>query len=228
MNNYNLWYDLCRLRIRFTHNVQIMRIVNSLVFIFLSALLFTSCSVSRYIAPPFTDVTKIIELKPGQGVEEVSATLKVEPYDIVHSLDDGKMILIYNYRAKDRNMGLPTRSAQMIIHTEESQRGGETWYNLDYRELYVLFVDGKLKNVYSDNLLSDGQYFASYSDSLSINTGTSTDLGFVQGVYQQRIKSELRLDEDKRLKRRRNWFIVGIVGAGLLAINTITRIFNPN
>lgn len=200
-------------------------------FIILGA---TSCSVSKYVAPPFTDIDKILELQPGQTVKEVSETLKIKPYDVVYSHDKGKMILIYNYRVKDRKMPLPTRTAEQTMHSESAQRQGELWYNNNYRELYILFQDDKLKGIYGEEVLAVGAQVETMdayldgeggiADASGKKTSANEDLLFASSVYKERYdRKSAQLDEDKQAKQRRNMLLGGSAFTILLLIGIITR-----
>lgn len=181
----------------------------------------TSCATSKYDAPPFTDLDKILELKPGQTVKDVSETLKIKPYDVVYSHDKGKMVLIYNYRVKDRRMALPTKTAGQVVHSEAAQRQGDVWYNENYKELYLLFQNNELKSIYGEDVLSVGGQVETMEDHLS---GGKEDLEFASGVYQERYNRKItELSEDKEAKKRRNVLIGGSALIVLLLISIFTN-----
>jgi hypothetical protein len=170
-------------------------------------------------------VGKILRLEAGQSLDQVTQTLKLEPYDIVQSLNSGRMILIYNYRLQDRKMNLPTSTASTVIHTEESQRGGDIWYNLDYQELYLVFVDKKLSSVYSEKILFEGRSINSYDltssgDAAQVG-GPADDFQYAMSVYQQRQQTDRgSLTEDKEAKKKRRRIIIGGT-IGLLLLSSI-------
>ena len=187
-------------------------------FAFLISL--TSCAISKYSAPPFTDLDKILELKPDQTLKEVNDVLKIKPYDVVYSHDKGKMILIYNYRVKDRRMGLPTKTATQVMHSENAQRQGDVWYNINYRELFVLFQNGKIKSIYGEEALSGAgqiEMLEAYLNGNQNPNGTppreayrNEDLLFARNVYQERNnRKNTELSEDKAAKKRRNLLLGG-------------------
>lgn len=193
----------------------------------------TSCSLSKYVAPPFTDLEKILALKPGISEKEASDILKIKPYDIVYSHELGKKILIYNYRVKDRNMRLQTRAAERIIHSEDAQRQGEVWYNKQYRELFVLFENEKLKSIYGEEALSIALNLDLMENQLKKESGESVnktssandlDLRFVTAAYQNRNgKKYQELNEDNAAKNRQKLFLLGGGAAVLFIISLITR-----
>lgn len=100
-------------------------------------------SCSRYIAPPFTDVTKIAQLKSGMRVKQVSDVLGIDPYDVYYQQETGAQILSFNYRLKNRVMNVYNTvnytEVQRQTSDEDSQKEGETYYDKDYKTIYVLF-----------------------------------------------------------------------------------------
>lgn len=202
-----------------------MNLNKSFPFLLFLILFLSSCSVNRYIAPPFTDIDKIMDLKVGMTVRQVSDQLRIPPHDIVHAYETGNVILVYNYRVKDRNMAVPARSGGVIIHGEDGQREGEEWYNDNYRELYLLFKDGALKSVFSERSFSEGTQ-AELADRTLINPDPSSssfnnDYQLMQGMYEDRAsyKERGKLIEDAQLEKRRKSLLVA--GGALLALLAI-------
>ncbi|MBK8967066.1 MAG: hypothetical protein R3D58_04770 [Saprospiraceae bacterium] len=199
---------------------------------FLPVFLLSSCLISKYSAPPFTDLEKILQLKPGQTVSEVSSALKIRPYDVVYSHEAGRMILIFNYRVKDRRMTLPKKSAQQVIHGEESQRAGDLWYNDNYRELFVLFQNEKLKSVYGEEVLAvaadielmdNHLYHAADRELSEADRAAREDIRFVATTYQQRYKKrQAELSDDKANKTKQRIALVG----GALILSVIIGLFS--
>src|ERR1039457_6529927 len=106
-------------------------------------------SCSHYIAPPFTDVVKITQLKPNMKVKQVIDLLGIEPYDIYHMQETGAQMLSFNYRLKKRIMyqynTVNYLEIQRQTSNEESQKGGYLYYDKKYRTVYVMFSkDGDL------------------------------------------------------------------------------------
>lgn len=121
--------------------------------------LISSCS--RYIAPQFTSIEKILLVKPDMSVNQVSATLGIEPYNILHLNEDGDIILIYNYRLKNRIMKVSTTNRDEFnrkTRNEDSQTAGNIWYDKEPKQLYVLFDDNKVQSFISDAGKSDSEY----------------------------------------------------------------------
>lgn len=193
----------------------------------------SSCVVNRYVAPPFTNLEMIMQLEPGQSVKEVSDKLRIPPYDIAHSHENGSMILIYNYRVKDRNMTVPARAARQMIHGEEGQRDGELWYNMAHRELFLLFKNDTLHSIYGEKVFSEGSYLEAFDKRLG-GTGMARDTNyyasdsdalFLQNTYLRRYdsKKEGTLEEDETVKKRRQILSYVGIGAAVLVVGLISR-----
>src|ERR1017187_192555 len=93
--------------------------------------LMAAFSCSHYIAPPFTDVVKISQLKPAMKVKQVVDLLGIEPYDIYHMQETGAQMLCFNYRLKKRIMyqynTVNYLEVQRQTSNEESQKTGELY-----------------------------------------------------------------------------------------------------
>ncbi len=135
----------------------------------LGGLMLASCS--RYIAPPFTSVEKIVTLRPGMSMSQVSATLGIDPYDILHLNDDNSIVLRYNYRLKDRFVKISTTNKDEFerqTRNEQSQTSGSDWYNKDYRSVYVLFTDGNVKSFITDAGKEDSEYLLISANNITL------------------------------------------------------------
>lgn len=103
----------------------------------------TIFSCSRYVAPPFTDVSKVTQIKTGMKVKQVADILGIEPYDVFYTQETGAQVLSFNYRLKNRIMYI----YNTVNHTEvnrqtsdeNSQKAGDTYYDKNYRTLYAMF-----------------------------------------------------------------------------------------
>lgn len=169
-----------------------------------------------------------MKLKSGIGLSDVSTTLGIKPYDIIHSFETGSKILIFNYRVKDRNMVLAYRTAQRTIHSEEAQREGEPWYNTNHKELFLLFKNDTLSGIYGERMFSEGAFLEMAHERLAFeeikpNSGSSNSLHdrdylFLQNVWQERIaiKEKAILEEDENVKKRRK--MLGYAGISALFI----------
>jgi len=107
---------------------------------------FSACS-NVWIAPPYTDSEKIIELNSSMSISTVTSTLGIPPFDVYHLQEDGNSILVYNYRVKNRKLNYGSDNQ---LHNEESQTAGKLWYSDESFLLYVLFHDGKMKSLITD------------------------------------------------------------------------------
>jgi len=208
---------------------------NFTLLVFSVLFLLSSCKVSRYIAPPFTDVDKIMKLRSGIGLSEVNTTLGIKPYDIIHSYETGSKILIFNYRVKDRNMVLASRTANRTIHSEEAQKEGETWYNTNHKEIYLLFKNDTLSGIYGERMFSEGAYLEMVHERLAfeeirpktnnVDLAHDRDYLFLQNVYQERsaLKEKAMLQEDEEVKKRRKILTYGAGLALLTLLSLISR-----
>jgi len=105
-----------------------------------SLLLLGSCAV--YVAPPFTNIMQISQVKPSMKFKQVVDLLGVEPYDIYHIEQSGAMLTTFNYRLKKRIMKVNTLNRDEFTRqttNENSQTAGDLYYEKDYKTLHVLF-----------------------------------------------------------------------------------------
>jgi hypothetical protein len=95
-----------------------------------------------YIAPPFTNVMKVSQIRHGMKVKQVVDLLGVEPYDIYHVQETNAMVASFNYRLKKRIIKLNTLNRDEYVRqttNEDSQTAGDLYYEKDYKTAYVLF-----------------------------------------------------------------------------------------
>jgi len=104
--------------------------------------LMTAFSCSHYIAPPFTDVVKISQLKPNMKVKQVIDVLGIEPYDIYYMQKTGAQMLSFNYRLKKRITyqynTVNILEVQRQTSNEESQKAGDLYYDKNYQTVYAM------------------------------------------------------------------------------------------
>ncbi|NJO88794.1 MAG: hypothetical protein HC831_07425, partial [Chloroflexia bacterium] len=120
-----------------------------------------SCTVNEWVVPPYTNVQKILNVKKGMTLQQANAALGIEPYNIYNIQEDGGTILTYHYRTKQRKMTLPTditKREKVQRGEERSQTEGEPWYDMDHQLLYVLFQEGKVKSLITDQGRADGEF----------------------------------------------------------------------
>ncbi len=169
----------------------------------------SSCSVSRYIAPPFTDVSKILRLKSGMSMNQVTDILKIPPYDVVHVYETGNQIMVYNYRVKDRTAPVPTRLGERAVHGEDLQTTGETRYNNNYKELFLLFKHDTLASVFGERTFLEGTYLERINQSVVSGVKNdeldNVDNSTIEGLLAERAAytRDISLKEDETTKKRR-------------------------
>jgi hypothetical protein len=105
--------------------------------------LITLFSCNRYVAPPFTDVDKISQIKTGMKLRQVSDILGIEPYDVFYIQETGASLYSFNYRLKNRIMYVysTVNKTEVARQTsdENSQKSGDVYYDKKYRTLYIMF-----------------------------------------------------------------------------------------
>ncbi len=121
-------------------------------------ILLSSCSQNKFwIAPKFTDVSKISNLKKGMTKEEVSQTLEVEAYDSYFS-DAGTEMLVYNYRLQERRVpvsnsgryvNMETAPMDKTVNSSAGQNQGSLYYT-EWRKLYVSYQDNKMTSMITE------------------------------------------------------------------------------
>lgn len=129
------------------------------VFLWLLAIaLLTSCSQNKFwVAPKFTDVSKISNLKKGMTKEEVASVLEVDAYDSYFS-DAGSEMLVYNYRLQERRIpvsnsgryvNMETAPMDKSINSQAGQNQGNLYYT-EWRKLYVSYQDNKMVSMITE------------------------------------------------------------------------------
>ncbi len=145
---------------------MIKLIINVSILILLTGLL--SCSSTQFVvAPPFTSVANISNLKTGQTLDEVNSILGISAYDILYS--SGKDFLcFYNYRILDRKINidhpsdhntLMSTANEESLSSEKAQVTGEIFYT-EWRRVYVNFKDGKMSHYVTTNGLKGASFIA--------------------------------------------------------------------
>ncbi len=117
-----------------------------LAFAVIICFIISSCS-SAWIAPPYTDTEKIIDLKTSMSMSSVTNKLGIPPFDVYHLQEDGSSVLVFNYRLRNRKMSY---GSDTQLHNEESQSKGKLWYSDDSYLLYVLFKDSKMVSLVTE------------------------------------------------------------------------------
>jgi hypothetical protein len=81
--------------------IQILKPMKRSILFLLTAAAMTGCS-DKVIAPKFTYVEKIIEVKPGDDFSRVKSTLGCSPDDIYIDEVNGKSIYTWRYKRNER------------------------------------------------------------------------------------------------------------------------------
>jgi outer membrane protein assembly factor BamE (lipoprotein component of BamABCDE complex) len=165
-------------------------------------LLLSSCAV--YVAPPFTNIMKISQVKPGMKFKQVVDILGVEPFDIYHVQETGAMLTTFNYRLKKRIMKVNTLNRDEFVRqttNEDSQTAGDLYYDKDYKVAHVLFSkDGEVTSfitsdgVENSNLIVITGNTIQYADEKNVNL---LDPAFNGQVINTKRKEK----ENKRARR---------------------------
>ena len=130
-------------------------------------------SCSRYIAPPFTDVSKVTQIKPNMKVKQVIDLLGVEPYDVFYMQETGAQMLSFNYRLKKRIMyaynTVNLMEAKRQTSNEDSQKAGDLYYDKNYRTVYAMFSkDGDLINYITTSGAKDEGKLIVYGNTIKL------------------------------------------------------------
>ena len=122
-----------------------------LILTALSILTLASCETTKWVAPEFTSVNHILNVKSGMTMEDVNTALGISPYDVYTIREDGGSILVYNYVKQMRALNeSPTRMME-TRHSKEGLTRGEVWYDVgNPSRLYVYFLDGRMMSLITD------------------------------------------------------------------------------
>jgi len=113
-------------------------------FVFLVGLSIVLSGCSNWIAPEYTDVSKLSHLKIGMSIDEVNSILGILPYDLYFNQGNNDIVAIYNYRKLERVQKV--NDSWYFIHSEASQRSGKLIYK-DPSFCYIYFKNDKLKSL---------------------------------------------------------------------------------
>ena len=110
--------------------------------ILLAGILFTVTSCSdKTIAPKFTHVEKMLNVKPGMAYDQVKAILGSEPYDIYVDEQSGKAVYTWMYKHDQRYV-----SAKVLDKKEGATMGDPRV--MDQSTVYCIFSnDYKLESI---------------------------------------------------------------------------------
>ncbi len=140
-----------------------------------------------YKSAPFTDVDKIMMLKPGMTVEQVRSTLGIDPHNIYHLSEENSLLLSFSYRLKERRMKIETLNTDEIARRttdEASQTEGEVRYNKrNPKVAFVLFKEEKMVSIITTDGNNESERIMIKSNNLSlIQKDNITDYDVVETV----------------------------------------------
>jgi hypothetical protein len=164
------------------------------LFLFLP-LIFGSCS--RWIAPPYTSVDKMLRLEKGMNPNQVNETLGIKPYNILHR-NDSTAVLEFHYRLKDRDLNNITNYAD-FIHQEKSQVGGKNWFTKPSK-FYLLYEGNTLSTLITENGLENSDYLLLKNNNLMLVS--QSDL--VDFKLWEDATYLHRIDDTQQLKAKKN------------------------
>lgn len=151
----------------------------------------SSCSTlggyNVYKSAPFTDVDKIMMLKPGMSVEQVRSTLGIDPYNVYHLSEENSLLLSFSYRLKERRLQVKTLNSDEIARRttdEASQTEGEVRYSKKNPKVaYVLFKQEKMVSIITTDGNNESERIMIKSNNLSlIQKDNITDYDVIETV----------------------------------------------
>jgi hypothetical protein len=146
-----------------------------IMILLLSASLLVGCaSRTGWIAPPYTNVERILNVQPGMTISDVNLTLGIDPYDVYYIYSDGSFILVYNYRLKYRMMDESTIDKE-TIRNERSQTVGEPIYRDYSSRLYVKFKDNIVQSLITDAGKENAEYILLVENNIQLLTAHELD-----------------------------------------------------
>jgi len=172
-----------------------------------------SCATTiiKQVEPPYTNVEKILSLKPDMTTEQVSKSLGIPPYDVYNIQDEGSSILVYHYRVKDRSAEVPEnyRKKEILIHSEEYQNVGAPWYQRTGRRMFVLFKDGKMQSLLTEEgkeysefilLVNNNLKFLSKAEMDKLKVIKIDDMYIVQSPKESTTIIKIEYSADKKAR----------------------------
>jgi len=151
-----------------------MKTLKNLLAISIVLLFVGGCVTTKWIAPPYTSVEKILKIKQGMSINDVNSTLGIEPYNVYNLQEDGSSVLVYHYRTVQRRMTVPnnpTQKVEVIRGEERSQTEGAPWYDLDHSLVYILFNNGRVESLMTDQGRSDAEYLLLVNNNIRTISG---------------------------------------------------------
>ena len=156
-------------------HLRMTKTFRSIVLLTLSVSILGCSKKTFVVAPPFTDVKKILNLHDGMSIDDVNKNLGIEPYDVLF-LSGGGGVCYYNYRLKDRKINisntndfhdLSSESKDKNLSSEKAQTYGSTFYS-EWKKLYCTFKEGKLTDFVSITGVEDANYLLLVNGSIKL------------------------------------------------------------
>ena len=184
----------------------------------------SSCSpkTSTWIEPPYTNVEKIATIKPGMNLDDVTEALGIPPYNIFHMQEDGSLILLFNYRIKNRRMEIPLspEMQERTKHSESGQKSGDDYYQSESNYLYVYFKDKKVKSYITESGIDNSEFLMLVNNNLkrlskgdmsnlqvekvgnyyTVNSGDSTSVYIVNTANLQKTNPQTTISDSSNKK----------------------------
>jgi hypothetical protein len=148
---------------------------NFIMILLLSTSILIGCaSRTGWIAPPYTNVDKILDVQPGMTISDVNLTLGIDPYDVYYIYADGSFILVYNYRLRERMMDNATIDRE-TTRSERAQTMGEPIYRDYSSRVYVIFKDSIVQSLITDAGKENAEYLLLVENNVQLLTANELD-----------------------------------------------------
>jgi hypothetical protein len=156
-------------------------------------------SCTRWIAPPYTSVDKMLSLEKGMNSNQVNATLGIKPYNILHK-NESTAVLEFHYRLKDRDLN-NIQNYNDFIHQEKSQVGGKNWFTKPSK-FYILYEDDRLSTLITENGLENSDYLLLKNNNLMlVSQSDLVDFNLWEDAsYLQKIDDTQKLKAKKSIR----------------------------
>ncbi len=145
-----------------------------IMILLLSISLVGCASRTGWIAPQYTSVEKILNVRPGMTLSDVNMTLGIDPFDVYYIYSDGSFILVYNYRLKYRMMDESIINKEPIT-SERAQTVGEPIYPDYSSRLYVIFKDNIVQSLITDAGKENAEYILLVENNVQLLTANELD-----------------------------------------------------
>jgi len=145
-----------------------------IMILLLSISLVGCASRTGWIAPQYTSVEKILNVRPGMTLSDVNMTLGIDPFDVYYIYSDGSFILVYNYRLKYRMMDESMIDIE-TIRSERAQTAGEPVYRDYSSRLYVKFKNSIVQSLITEVGKENAEYILLVENNVQLLTANELD-----------------------------------------------------